>query len=206
MRKASFSIFAFGVLAILIFFLSELQRKNADLKNEVSGLSKRINALNSSLEESEGRNEVKARVITGLRTELAACTLGTTDYRNQIGTLNSKLASLSRDLEERQSQIANCADNLRMRNELVGVLSSRIDDAISYANTQAGTVKSIPSDLLTFSFTNPFDSEYEKLRKKYNSLVDRFNAAVERCNDLSHILSGVLSKLEGSTFQLRRRR
>ncbi len=121
------------------------------------------------------------------------------DLASQIDELSARYRSCSSSIQEAASE------TMRWKREAVR-LAGELDECVDIANDRLrrinACIESANSGILWLTDIPPegfsvfFGDPYEELRQKYNDLVGRFNAAINRCNDLSSLLARSLQALE----------
>ena len=173
--------------------VSTLEIENRDISDQLDRVSRELKSVKSSLSRVEASlSEVESALdlsftsgrklsdqIDDLVSELNDCRYQLRSSRSEVSEWQSQTYRLERDLDE-------CVDiaNERLR---------KMNAAINTANNGVLFLTDIPSEGLYLSL---LDDPYESLRKKYNDLVDRFNAAVDRSNELARLLSQALGELD----------
>lgn len=173
--------------------LDEESSRLRTCRDELDGISSRlasamstIRGVESSLGLSRNRNNDLAGQVDGLASQIddlasryASCSSALRVARNDATTWNSEAVRLSSELEE-------CVDIANDRQR-------RINNCIDTANSGIRWITDIPGEGF---FSSAFGDAYENLRQRFNDLVDRFNAAVSRSNDLANLLSRSLQELD----------
>ena len=196
--------------------LDEESSRLRTCRDELDGVSSRlasamstIRGVESSLGLSRNRNNDLAGQVDGLASQIddlasryASCSSALRVARNDATTWNSEAVRLASELDECvdaandwNRRAVELADEL---NECVGIANDRqqrMNSAIETANSGILFITAIPGE--GFSSLSLLGDPYERLRGQYNDLVDRFNAAINRCNDLSSLLARSLQELEG---------
>ena len=157
-----------------------------------SELSTRVNQM---------RNELESALdsIAQYETALGVSQANGRDLSNQVDRLVQNLEYYRESFEDAQDSASSWRSEAE---RLVGELDDcitiandrlrKMNSAIDTANSGSIWLTDIPSAGFNFYSTDP----YESLRRKYNDLVDRFNAAVNRANDLGDLLARSLRELE----------
>ena len=162
-------------------------------RDELDGVSARLTSalstirdVESSLGLSQSRNSDLAGQVDELVSQIdeltsrfSSCSSALGVARNEATTLNSEVIRLSNELAE-----------------CIGIANDRqrrINDCIDTANSRILWITDIPRQSI---FGTGFGDPYENLRQQYNDLVNRFNSAVKRSNDLAELLARSLRELE----------
>ena len=155
---------------------SRARRLEDDLSERTNQLSDSITAI-ATLKSTINRLN---RNVSSLTTRLNQCDSSLIDTISERSTLAHNYEQLTYEYEQAISVVQD--------------LRGRINSAISTANSGAIFLPSIPSE--GYGFSSLFGDPYEELREKYNDLVDRFNAAIRRCNAYADLLYKSLSELD----------
>jgi chromosome segregation ATPase len=166
--------------------LGMTQSKNTDLSSTIGKLQRELEQAMSAMADMEAS--------LGLRRATGA------DLANQVDRMVRSLEVCRDSYEETQtvarrwqSEAERLADELNDCVQIANQRQQKINAAISKANRGIRWITDIPSE---GSFFSSFGDPYEALRRKYNNLVDRFNAAVSRGNDLAELLADSLRELD----------
>lgn len=156
--------------------------------------------------------------ITYLAIELDQCSVRCAERDIELARLEQQLARLRQQyaqLEEENLRLEEEVNRRERENRGLALeavqlerslsranatskeLASRINAAIELANRRVLFLTEIPDESTLSAIGWPYESEYERLRGKYNDLVGRFNAAIERNSELAQILIDAIAELEG---------
>lgn len=105
------------------------------------------------------------------------------------------LTSVRTALSESEGLHAECQDSLESAVRIARSHLDKLDEIASAIRIGMIGVADIPGEGFVFSGGYDLESEYRKVVKKYNDLVDRFNAALERSNDLGEIVNRIVNIL-----------
>lgn len=111
-----------------------------------------------------------------------------------------RLAEAARDratqsLSSARSELASCSDALDTAVSAARSHRDKLDEIASAIRIGMIGVSVIPSKGIVFSRGFDLESEYRKVVDEYDDLVRRFNAAVDRSNDLGDILNKIIGIL-----------
>lgn len=160
----------------------ELDEVSSSLSRAMSTIREVESSLGISRNQNSnlaGRVDDLASQIEDLAARYSSCSSSLRETRSDALRWNQEAIRLAGELDE-------CVDIANDRQE-------RINNCIDTANSGIRWITNIPGE--GFSIGG-FGDPYEQLRQKYNDLVDRFNAAINRCNDLSSLLANSLRELE----------
>jgi len=171
--------------------LSKLQATSAALRSVTDERDQVANALRqseaerasaeSSLNSTRGTLRSVITERDGLRSTLRQTELARDDATRAFSAARDQVYEFSEALEKAASIARSHRDKL---DEIASAIQSGIIG-----------VADIPGEEFVFSGGYDLESEYRKVVKDYNNLVDRFSAAVERSNDLGEIVNRVISIL-----------
>lgn len=188
------------------------ERSLYSTRNDLSQAESAVSRLERTLGLSRSQSDDLSRQVERVETEIKATRKTIFDLRSSLGLSRSserdivaQVTVLSQNLDEyRQAfedaqssasswrtEAQRLADELDSCVTIANERQRKINSAIDTANSGMMWLTDIPSKGFTYSLGDP----YEKLRKEYNDLVGRFNAALQRINDLSNLLSRSLGEL-----------
>ena len=165
--------------------LAEAQRLEANV-------SSRLRTCSVSAAQAELRADAAEAQAERLQRDLAEwqSTSNTLEMQQDATRRQLNLCQATRDSLEEQLIIAK--QQLTAWQALADDRLDKINDCISTANSGVLLIRDIPAPGFISSLGDPA----ERLRRKYNDLVDRFNAAVERSNDIADLLRRALGRLQ----------
>lgn len=169
--------------------------------DELAGASRKLDQAERDLRDARAKVDRAQSSLDELEAALG-------QSRTSGRSLSEKVDRMVSALNDCRVELADCEDTTELMaariqqhiseyDECVSIANDRLrkmNAAIQTANNGIMWVTDIPSESIFVSFYG--DDPYESLRRKYNELVDRFNAAIERANDLSALLADSLRELE----------
>lgn len=172
-----------------------------------------LDSTRAALQEAEnGRNEAQAAFMRSeAGRNLAESSLSTarstmralTAERDQLTTERNELRatlrqtelardSATRALSAARAEVSECGEALEQAASIARSHRDKLDEIARSIRTGMIGVTDIPAKRSAFSFGFDAESEYRKVVDDYNDLVRRFNAAVDRSNDLGEIVNDVI--------------
>ena len=101
----------------------------------------------------------------------------------------------ARSLSAARGEITECNEALEQAVSIARNHRDKLDEIASAIRIGMIGVTDVPGEGLVIVSGYDLESEYRKIIKKYNDLVNRFNAAVDRSNDLGEIVNRVVNIL-----------
>ncbi len=164
-----------AVLGVLLYRASERERS---LRAGISICEYQLDGEQAARRRVEMEGDQLQNAIEWTRGELRAAT-------NDRDTAKRELAATRFELSE-------CGESLESTMDIARSHRDKRDEIASAIRIGLSGVADIPRKGFIFEDGSDLESEYRKVIKEYNDLVGRFNAAVERSNDLGEVLNRVI--------------
>ena len=164
--------------AVLGFLLYQTSVRERSLRAGVSMCEYQLDSEQAARRRVETERDQLRSAIAETRAELRAST-------SDRDTAKRELAATRFDLSE-------CGESLESSMDIARTHRDKLDEISSAIRIGLIGVADIPDKGFIFGGGSDLESEYRKVVKEYNDLVGRFNAAVERSNDLGEVLNRVI--------------
>ena len=161
----------------------------ADARDEARSALQRSEAGRTMAESSLSSTRGNLRTVTTERDELRS-TLRQTEFARDTST--RALTAARAEVAECKAEVSECKEALEQVTSIARSHRDKVDEIASAIRIGMIGVADIPAKGFVFSSGYGLESEYRKVVDEYNDLVRRFNAAVDRSNDLGKIVNDVI--------------
>ncbi len=151
--------------------------------------------LRAALVESEYERAEVQRSLDRTQAALQSVASELDDLRSTLRQTELSRDTATRALDAVRAEASECNDALENAVRIARSHRDKLDEIASAIRFGMISVADIPSKGLVFDGGYDLESEYRKIVKEYNDLVGRFNAAIERSNDLGEIVNRVIDIL-----------
>jgi hypothetical protein len=117
------------------------------------------------------------------------------EFSLELRQAESARDSATRSLTSARTALSECQGSLESTVRIARSHRDKLDEIAGAIQIGMIGVTDIPAKRSSFGFGFDAESEYRKVVDDYNDLVRRFNAAIERSNDLGEIVNRVVNIL-----------
>ena len=167
---------------------SDLESTRTSLQAAVAGRDE----LKRALQQTKAEHDEAQRTMISTRTALREAQIERDELRSSLLDTVKDRDAISRSLTTARSELSDCDEALESALIIARNHRDKLDEISSAIRIGMIGLSDIPSKRLTFGGGFDLESEYRKVIDDYNDLVRRFNAAVERSNDLGEIVNSIV--------------
>lgn len=195
--------------AVLGVLLNRALEREAEVRSALSAseyqrveAEARLSRTRMALETVTEERDESVRTLRSIRAALAEAEESRDDLRSTLRQTELARDSATRALSAARAEVSECGEALEQAASIARSHRDKLDEIASAIRIGMIGVTDIPAKGFIFGGGFDLESEYRKVVNEYNDLVGRFNAAVERSNDLggstqpSHQHLALLRQLE----------
>ena len=157
---------------------------------------RRVEAECEEVQESFEAAEEALRTATSeleeLRSALRQAEFARDSANRSLASVRAEFAECEDSLASVRAEFSECEDSLERTVRIARSHRDKLDEITSATRIGMIGVADIPAKGFVFSSGYDLESEYRKVVDEYNDLVRRFNAAVDRSNDLGEVLNQII--------------
>jgi chromosome segregation ATPase len=146
----------------------------------------------SALERSEAGRTMAESSLSSTRGSLRTVTTERDELRATLRQSELARDAATRALTTARAEVSECNEALEQVTSIARSHRDKLDEIASAIRIGMIGVADIPAKGFVFTGGYDLESEYRKVVDEYNDLVRRFNAAVDRSNDLGEVLNQII--------------
>lgn len=181
-----------AVLGVLLYRAHEREQA---LRAELTMCEYQLNLEQAARRRVEAEREEVQESFEAAEEALRTATSELEELRSALRQAEFARDSANRSLASVRAEFAECEDSLESTVRIARSHRDKLDEITSAIRIGMIGVADIPAKGFVFSSGYDLESEYRKVVNEYNDLVGRFNAAIERSDDLGEILNRVINIL-----------
>ena len=151
--------------------------------------------VQESLEAARGALRTATSELEVLRSALRQAEFARDSANRSLASVRAEFAECEDSLASVRAEFSECEDSLESTVRIARSHRDKLDEITSAIRIGMIGVADIPAKGFVFTGGYDLESEYRKVVDEYNDLVGRFNAAIERSDDLGEILNRVINIL-----------